>query len=297
LTKRNFRFAVVNVFAETHFGGNPLAVFPDARGLSDKTMQLIARQFNLAETTFVFPPVDVDNAASIRIFTPLAELPFAGHPTIGTASVLARLDRGAGTLVLEERIGSIPVDVHFDGENTFAELSLSRRIQRADISPNPDALTRVLSIDRHDVIECWFASAGVRFCFVQLASQVAVDRAILDRAAWASHLRDAWSPNLFIFAGNPRVERIYARMFAPALGVDEDPASGAAVIALVGALAEQWFDQNGSISVDIDQGVSMGRPSVLRATAEVTGGRATTVTLRGQTIFLANGEMLAPVGE
>jgi trans-2,3-dihydro-3-hydroxyanthranilate isomerase len=86
-------------------------------------------------------------------------------------------------------------------------------------------------------------------------------------------------------------------MFAPALGVDEDPASGAAVTALVGSLAEQWLDQNGSLSIDIDQGVSMGRPSVLRATAEVTGGRTTTMTLRGQTIFLANGEMLVPVGE
>lgn len=286
------------MFAETHFGGNPLAVFPDARGLSDRTMQLIARQFNLAETTFIFPPLlDTNNAASIRIFTPLAELPFAGHPTIGTASVLARLGKGAGTLILEERIGLVPVDVHFAGEETFANLTLSRRIEQASTPPDADVLTRILSIDRHDVIKCWFASAGVRFCFVQLASQVAVDRATLDRAAWASHLRDAWSPHLFIFAGDPRVERIYARMFAPALGVAEDAASGAAVITLVGSLAEQWLDQNGSLTIDIDQGVSMGRPSVLTATAEVTGGRATTVTLRGQTIFLANGEMLVPVGE
>lgn len=291
---RTFAFVIVNVFAETHFGGNPLAVFPDARGLSDVTMQLIARQFNLAETTFVFPPLDTNSAAAIRIFTPRAELPFAGHPTVGTASVLARLAKGAGTLILEERIGAIPVDVSFEGERTFATLTLSSQIQRSDTSAEQDTLARVLSLGQDDVTESWFASAGVRFCFVRLSSRGAVDRATLDRAAWASHLRDAWSPHLFIFAGDPRAGRIYARMFAPALGVDEDPASGAAVTALAGSLAEQSVDQGGELSLEIEQGVLMGRPSVLTASATVTGGRATTMTLRGQTVFLAKGEMLAP---
>jgi trans-2,3-dihydro-3-hydroxyanthranilate isomerase len=218
------RFVIADVFTETAFGGNQLAVFPDGRGLSDRAMQALAREFNFAETTFVLPPQDPRHARRVRIFTPKAELPFAGHPTVGTAAVLARLGLvpiagGAATIVLEEGIGPIAVEIKLRGETVFAHLVTEKEVESPSARPARSQVAAALSLPEDAVLDTWFAGMGVRFCFVHLASREAVDRAVLDRAAWSAHFAKAWSPQLYFFAGRlASGSRLYVRMFAPPSG-------------------------------------------------------------------------------
>ena len=292
-----FRFHIANVFAESHFGGNQLVVFPDAQGIPGGAMQAVARQFNVSETTFVLPATDPAHTAKVRIFTPAAELPFAGHPTIGTAAVLARLHHGATAMILEEAVGSIPVNVRFDGVRTLARFVLPGPIDRPGEAVAQHEVAQSLSLADDDVCDTWFASAGVPFCFVQLVSSAAVDKIILDRGRWASGVQSSWSPHLFAFAEDAVAEQLYARMFAPALGVDEDPATGAAAAALIGSLAERRLRSRGSISRTITQGVRMGRPSVISASADMVGDRAANIAVGGNTIIVADGSMSIPTTE
>ena len=291
---QSFPFVIANVFAETHFGGNQLAVFTDARGLSDREMQSIAKQMNLSETTFVLPPRDPAKAAKVRIFTPEAELPFAGHPTVGTAAVLGQRGLGAGRFVLEEGIGDVEVNVELRGDRIAARFRIDRPIDSAEVMPANALVAELLGLDEADVAAAWFASAGIPFCIVHLAGREAVDRAALDRSAWNARRKDMWSPNFLIFSGNPASERLYARMFAPALGVDEDPATGAAAAALVGSLAERVVGADGRLAITIDQGVKMGRPSVIEASADVRAGSASSMEVGGLTVILGEGSLTMP---
>jgi len=291
---QSFPFVIANVFAETHFGGNQLAVFTDARGLSDREMQSIAKQMNLSETTFVLPPRDPAKAAKVRIFTPEAELPFAGHPTVGTAAVLGQRGLGAGRFVLEEGIGDVEVNVELRGDRIAARFRIDRPIDSAEVMPANALVAELLGLDEADVAAAWFASAGIPFCIVHLAGREAVDRAALDRSAWNARRKDMWSPNFLIFSGNPASERLYARMFAPALGVDEDPATGAAAAALVGSLAERAVGADGRLAITIDQGVKMGCPSVIEASADVRAGSASSMEVGGLTVILGEGSLTMP---
>ena len=286
-------FTIVDVFSDRAFGGNQLAVFPSAEGISDATMQQLAREFNFAETTFVLPPLDPAHTCRVRIFTPRAELPFAGHPTVGTAAVLASLDGGrAGAerrFVLEEGIG--PVTVVTDGRTARFHLWSPDRESAAE-SPPAAAVARALSLPETAVTRSWYAGLGIRFCFVQLADAGLVDRATLDKTAWAAGVADGWSPHLYLFAGECRDgARLYARMFAPALGVDEDPATGSAAAALVASLAADAPLADGGYSIRIDQGVGMGRPSLIEATARKEHGRLAEVTVGGHATIVGRGVM------
>ena len=289
-------FTIVDVFSDRAFGGNQLAVFPDARGISDATMQRLAREFNFAETTFVLPPSEPDHTCRLRIFTPRAELPFAGHPTVGTAAVLASLDEDhPGTerrFVFEEGIGPVTATSH--GQS--ARLCLqSPDLETAAESPPPAAIARALSLPETAVVRTWYAGLGVRFCFVHLADAGLVDRAILDRTAWKAEVADGWSPHLYLFAGECRDGgRLYARMFAPSLGVDEDPATGSAAAALVAGLADDSPPRDGSYHLQIDQGVSMGRPSLIEAAARKEHGRLAEVTVGGHATIVGRGVMMIP---
>jgi trans-2,3-dihydro-3-hydroxyanthranilate isomerase len=291
---QSFPFVIANVFAETHFGGNQLAVFTDARGLSDREMQSIAKQMNLSETTFVLPPRDPAKAAKVRIFTPEAELPFAGHPTVGTAAVLGQRGLGAGRYILEEGIGDVDVNVELRGDRVAARFRIDRPIDSPEVMPANALVAELLGLDEVDVAAAWFASAGIPFCIVHLAGREVVDRAVLDRGAWNARRKDMWSPNFLIFSGNPASERLYARMFAPALGVDEDPATGAAAAALVGSLAERVVGADGRLAITIDQGVKMGRPSVIEASADVRAGSASSMEVGGLTVILGEGSLTMP---
>ena len=289
----NLDFTLVDVFSDRPFGGNQLAVFPRADGLAEQAMQQLAREFNFAETTFVLPPSDPAHSCRVRIFTPRSELPFAGHPTVGTAAVLATLDGGRTgaerRLVLEEGIG--PVTVVTDGRSARFYL-WSPDLETAGESPPTAAVARALSLPETAVRRTWYAGLGVRFCFVHLADAGLVDRATLDKTAWTAGVAGGWSPHLYLFAGDCRDgARLYARMFAPALGVDEDPATGSAGAALVASLAADAQMADGSYDIQIDQGVSMGRPGLIEATARKEHGRLAEVSVGGHATIAGRGVM------
>jgi trans-2,3-dihydro-3-hydroxyanthranilate isomerase len=303
-----YPFHLVDVFSSTPFGGNQLAILPDATGISTEGMQKIAREFNFPESTFVLPKNDPANSYRVRIFTPRAELNFAGHPTIGTACALvmkqnARTVSVSGIpendpvrLILEENIGTVMVDVAQRNGGFHGTLTLSGKIDAPTGAPAPADLAAVLSIEPAEVSQSFFASVGLPFCFAQLKSNQAVDRAAVNRAAWTATLSRAWSPNLFFFAGDLRDGgNLYARMCAPALGVEEDPATGSACAALVGAMASKHDFVGTVYRLSIQQGVSMGRRSEIEAEARKSGGVVTSVSVGGATAYIASGEIEVPI--
>ncbi len=296
-----YSYYIVDVFSASPFGGNQLAVLPDASGLSTEGMQKIAREFNFAETTFVLPKNDPQSTCRVRIFTPKAEVDFAGHPTIGTACALVMKDHvesgDPARLVLEENVGPVTVAVSVQDGVFHGELTLAGKIDMPPGAPPPADLAVVLSLQAADVSQVFFAGVGLPFCFVQLTSKEAVDRAAIDRGAWKKKLSGAWSPNVFFFAGDLKNGgELYARMSAPALGIEEDPATGSACAALVGALAlKPEFDAD-AYRLSIRQGVAMGRRSYIEAVARKEDGVVTTVGVSGATAFVAGGQLELPRG-
>jgi trans-2,3-dihydro-3-hydroxyanthranilate isomerase len=174
-------------------------------------------------------------------------------------------------------------------------LTLSGKIEAPTEAPSPTDLAAVLSIQPAEVSQVFFAGVGVPFCFAQLSSNEVVDRAAINRAAWAATLSRAWSPHLFFFAGNLKDGgKLYARMCAPALGVEEDPATGSACAALIGAMASKPDFDGMAYRLSIQQGVSMGRRSEIEAEARKTGSIVTSVSVRGATAYIASGEIDVP---
>lgn len=290
------RFLICDVFTDRRFGGNPLAVLPEAEGLSASQMQAVAAEFNLSETAFVLPPKGPAHAARVRIFTPKAELPFAGHPSIGTALVLAWLGRvpATGEIVLLEEAGPVPVRLRAGGEGEaagFAEFTAPMAPTHGPALPAAP-LAAALGLAAEEVtadegLPC-LASCGTPFLLVRLASRDALRRARLDPTAT---LPGDGTTGLFLVTedvGDPAVQ-LRARMFAPALGVAEDPATGSAAAALAGflggrpGLAEGWHDWR------IAQGIEMGRPSLIRARARRENGRVVEVRIGGQAVPVAEG--------
>jgi trans-2,3-dihydro-3-hydroxyanthranilate isomerase len=293
-----YAFHIVDVFSSTPFGGNQLAILPNATGISTEGMQKIAREFNFAESTFVLPKNDL-KTYRVRIFTPRAELDFAGHPTIGTACALVMKQRVPTAdpvrLILEENVGPVAVDVARRNGGFHGTLTLSGKIDAPTGAPSPTDLAAVLSIEPAEVSEVFFAGVGLPFCFAQLSSNEAVDRAVINRAAWAATLSRAWSPHIFFFAGGLRDGgKLYARMCAPALGVEEDPATGSACAALVGAMASKPDFGGTAYRLSIQQGVSMGRRSEIEAEARKRSEVVISVSVGGATAYIASGEIDVP---
>jgi trans-2,3-dihydro-3-hydroxyanthranilate isomerase len=288
-----FDFVLVDVFSDRAFGGNQLAVFPDAAGIADETMQQLAREFNFSESTFVLPPGDPSCTCRVRIFTPIQELPFAGHPTVGTAAVLASL-RGEKQFVFEEGIG--PVAVAVDGEAIRFHLR-SPRYDSSSEEPPADAIARALSLPQDAIADCWYGGVGLKFCFIRLGSPELVDRAVLDMAAWSDGVSGGWAQEMYVFAGDFRDgARLHARMFGPGVGVAEDPATGSACASLIASLAARSPEQDGTYRLRIDQGVAMGRPSVLEGTALKEAGQITDVAVGGSAAIVGHGTMTLPAG-
>jgi trans-2,3-dihydro-3-hydroxyanthranilate isomerase len=294
-----YPFHIVDVFSSTPFGGNQLAVLPRAAGISTEGMQQIAREFNFGETTFVLPKNDPASTCRVRIFSPRAELDFAGHPTVGTACALVMQDKDRCAdpirLTLEENIGPVTVDVARRDGGLYGTLTLSAQVETSTDAPSPTDLAAVLAIEPAEVRRVLFAGVGVRFCFAQLSSNEVVDRAVLNRAAWGATLARAWSPQVFLFSGNLRDGgKLYARMFAPALGVEEDPATGSACAGLVAVMAAEPEFGGSSYRLSILQGVSMGRRSEIQAEARKRAGVVTSVSVGGATSYIASGEIEVP---
>ena len=294
-----YTFHIVDVFSSAPFGGNQLAILPDAAGISAEGMQKIAREFNFGETTFVLPKNDPANTCRVRIFSPRTELDFAGHPSVGTACALVMNQHVRPSdpirLTLEENIGPVTVDVTQRNGGFHGTLTLSGKIEAPTGAPSTADLAAVLSIDPSEVSQSFFAGVGVPMCFAQLNSNEAVDRATINRAAWTATLSRAWSPHLFFFAGNLRDGgRLYARMWAPALGVEDDNATGSACAALVGVVASKPDFGGTAYRLSIQQGVLMGRRSEMEAEARKSGGVVTSVSVGGATAYIASGEIEVP---
>ena len=275
---RSFAFVTVDVFTARRFGGNPLAVFPDAEGLTDAEMQALAGELNLSETTFVLPPDDAANTARVRIFTPHAELPFAGHPNVGTAWVLATRgrDRG-GVLRFEELAGLVSVDVQRAGGEMRGARVAAPQTLRVEDGAAASALAPCAGLSASDIVGApVVASVGTPFTLAEVSAD-ALTRAFPDigafRALAASTPDVAMHSSLYLFARDDGA-RIRARMFAPLAGIAEDPATGSAAAALAALLLH--LDGGAALDITISQGIEMGRPSEIRAGArrEADGIRA-----------------------
>lgn len=294
------KFHTLDVFTDQVFGGNPLAVFPDADGIPPALMQRIARELNLSETVFVrweAPPEGTD--CGVRIFTPGTELPFAGHPTIGTAYLLSALGRVGARVVLGETVGPVPVEVGMEGGRpSFAMLTAARVPEMGPAPPPPDVVARVLSIGEGDLggsLGTAFVSAGVPFLVVSVRDRAVLGRVHLDALAWQRHVRDAWGPHVYVVTDDAAGDaHVRARMFAPAMGIPEDPATGGAATALAGLLAARDADGDGTLRWIVEQGVEMGRPSRLQVEADVRGGSVAAVRVGGRAVLVSEGEMVLP---
>jgi len=288
---REYRYFTCDVFTDRVFGGNPLAVLVDAQGLVDTEMQAIAREFNFSETTFVTPAANPRHTACVRIFTPGGELPFAGHPTVGTAFVLASTGIADGDLVFEEGVGPVPVRIEraADGHVVRYTLTAARLPERGPTPPEPAALAAVLGLAEADLAgpgECW--SCGVDFLVIPLASTDALTKARLDLARWRSALDHYVTQKVYPIA---RVDDSTwrARMFSPGVGVAEDPATGSAAAALAGWLARRSGLSSGTLNWEIRQGEEVGRPSRIFVAADLERGAPTAVRVGGAAVMVCEG--------
>ncbi|MFT4160003.1 PhzF family phenazine biosynthesis protein [Shinella sp.] len=299
------RYAIYDVFTDTRLAGNPLAVVFDAEGLGDDAMQRIAGEFNLSETVFVLPPEKAGHTARLRIFTPGRELPFAGHPTVGAAIAIAEAGEGGPeprdqVSVLEENVGPVRCATRLaGGKVSFAEFDLPRKSARLDAAFDKQALADAFSLKpaqigfENHVPSLW--SAGVAFVMVpvhDLAAAVAVefDPMLWERCAPFAEGRLA-SAYLYCRAGVNHNAKFHARMFAPDMGIAEDPATGSAVAALSGAI--HFFDKlvDGHHPFLIEQGVEMGRPSLIHLHLDIAGGTIAGARIGGEAVRIATGTL------
>jgi trans-2,3-dihydro-3-hydroxyanthranilate isomerase len=297
---RKLRYQIVDVFTDRAFGGNPLAVFTNGRGISAELMQSIAKELNLSESTFVLPPEDPANDFRVRIFTPGKELPIAGHPTVGTAFILARehmitLGGEATTIKLEEGVGTIPVTLEFkDGVPDLIWMQ----------QPNPTfgarfddvrSIAEMLSLPLDAIETSWpveIVSCGVPFLYVPLKDLKAA-RAIRFRLDVSERiLKDVGVSEVFVFTTETELKgsSVHSRMFAPALGIQEDPATGAASGPLGCYLVRhKVFPEAERGEFISEQGIEMGRPSIIRIVIKESAGEITSVKIGGQCHFMGEG--------
>ncbi|AUH62756.1 PhzF family phenazine biosynthesis protein [Paracoccus zhejiangensis] len=281
-------FHIYDVFTDRPFSGNPLAVVTGADGLSTAQMQVIARQFNLSETIFVQSPRDPAHTARVRIFLPKAEIPFAGHPTIGCALHLSGGENGR--IVLEEQAGLVPVTIA-DGLAEFVAPALPALTGEA---PTPVDVAAALGLAVGQIgfgaHRPAMASAGNDFIFVPLRDLEALAQARPRGEAFEALTRAA--PKLYAYA--PEGDGFRARMFAPANGVPEDPATGSASATLPALLLAAGRLGEGENRIALRQGVEMGRPSEIGLTVQVGNGAITEVRISGRAAKVAEGRITIP---
>ncbi len=295
-----YEFVTVDVFTDRRFGGNPLAVFPAADGLSDADMQALAAEFNLSETTFVLPPDDPRHSARVRIFGPRSELPFAGHPNVGTGFVLARrMDNPPEHFTFEELAGLVRVHVLRgpDGTVDGARISAPRSLTRGSAVPT-ETVAACAGLDPEDIATGahtpLIASVGMPFVIAEVTDLAALGRAAPDpaafRAAQPAFAQEAARFPLYLYV---RVDgsalRLRTRMFAPLGGIMEDPATGSASAALAALLTAEAPGENVALTFEIEQGVEFGRPSRIVAAARKTGEGPVSATVSGTCVPMLAG--------
>jgi trans-2,3-dihydro-3-hydroxyanthranilate isomerase len=295
-----YRYLTADIFTDRPFGGNQLAVFPEATGLDDEQMFALAKEFNFSETTFVFPP-EKGGTRKVRIWTPGGEVPFAGHPTVGTAHVLAEigdipLEGETTSIVLEEGVGPVPVSIRASGgKPVFAQLSVAKLPEVGPPVPTRETLASILSLEAKDLVGGHFApqsvSCGLPFLFVPVKDRDAVRRSRIRVEQWERTLGNAWASMVFVFSRDPEREGsdIRARMYAPGISVPEDPATGSACAALGGYLAARDPRQDGTLRWVVEQGFEMGRPSIIEVETDKQAGTITAVRVGGTSVMMGEG--------
>jgi trans-2,3-dihydro-3-hydroxyanthranilate isomerase len=299
------RYVTVDVFTDRVFGGNPLAVVLDAQGLKKPQMQAIATEFNYAETTFVLPPRAPEHSAHVRIFTPRSELPFAGHPNVGTAVVFARerereanggppLDR----LVFEEAAGLIPIRL----------IRQSNTVVGAEFTA-PEHLTRGSKVSAGDIAECLSLTAadinlenhppqvlsvGLPFLMAEITTRDALRHAKPNSKTHERVLPPIGTDAIYCYSRGATPQQLHARMFSPLDGVVEDPATGSAAAATISLLAALRPERDAEMSWRIEQGVEMGRPSLLKGRTEKRDGAVTAVHIGGFAVQVMSGLIDTP---
>lgn len=300
---RSYRYIHLDVFTDRPLSGNQLAVFPDGRGLSGETMQAVAKEMNFAESTFVLPAERADTDFRVRIFTPAAELPIAGHPTIGTAFALARsgaIEPGTERVVFGLGIGPTPVSVSWkDEEMTFAWMTQGLP-EFGPAIPDPSGAAAALRLPSAAVtgtgLPVQTVSCGAPYLYIPLATRRAVDSASLDTEAYERFTRAAHLVELpvFLFSSETAGDKatVYSRMFAPALGIAEDPATGVASGPLGCYLVRHKVVPAERAGAMLSlQGVKMGRPSQIHVAVGVKNGEVLDVRIGGQAVVAGEGSL------
>jgi len=301
--EKTYRYLHFDVFTDKVLSGNQLAVYPDARGLDPAIMQAIALEMAFSETTFVFPPEDPATDFRVRIFTPRAELPMAGHPTIGTTFALAREGRIAGertSIMLGLGIGPTRVELEWSSDRLHFAWMTQHLPEFGRPLPNLGEMAAALGVQEADIrstnMPIQMVSCGLPFLYVPLASRSAVDAAELDRQALLRFCKTARidEPGLFIFSTQPANDgaTVYSRMFAPGFGVPEDPATGSASGPLGSYLVRHAAagPEEAAHMISL-QGVKMGRPSHIEISIGTAEGQITSVRVGGQAVFVGEGTL------
>jgi len=298
----NLNYHLLDVFTNQPFGGNQLAVFASPPlDLPTSTMQLIAKEMNLSEVTFVFPPADYQNDFRVRIFTPARELPMAGHPTVGTAFLLAHLGMideisKSRSLTFEEGIGPIQVTVESDEDGMPDSVLMRQPLpQFLDIYEDREAIAQMLSLrpgDLHPDAPPQVLSNGLPFLYVAVKSLGAIRRLSLRLDLWQGLLMGKPGENVFVTTTeteNPG-STVHSRMFAPALGIAEDPATGSASGPLGVYLLKYGLVE--SQEIVSEQGIEMGRPSFINIKVDRGGDKFTEVTVGGACVYMGQGTLI-----
>ncbi len=295
-----YEYVTVDVFTDRRFGGNPLAVLPEAQGLTSAQMQAIATEFGLSETTFVLPPENPQHTARVRIFTPRSELGFAGHPNVGTGYVLARRTQNPPEhFTFEEGAGLVRVHVQraVDRSITGARISAPHSLS-IDIAVSVQTVAACAGLDPQDIVSTahdpLVASVGLRFVIAELAGAAELARARPNLAAFHAalaelpELKGDLSLHLYVRLDG-EATRLRTRMFAPLDGILEDPATGSANAALAALLTSLAPGEDVDLAYDIIQGVEMGRPSRLLATARKTAEGPVLASIAGDCVPVMRG--------
>ncbi|MGZ5855577.1 MAG: PhzF family phenazine biosynthesis protein [Xanthobacteraceae bacterium] len=290
-----YPFVTLDVFTAQRFAGNPLAVVFDADGIEEAAMQKVAREFSHPETVFVLNP-KAGGTAHARIFTPVLEMPFAGHPTVGTALALALRRNGGNTIALEEKIGTLKCAVKVESKDRgHAIFELPSLPVAAGMPADNAAIAAALGISEGDIGFDGHApsewSLGNAVNFVPLKNLDAVKRAHVVETAWDAAFDGPHRGLTFLFCGETvnKANHFHARMFAPRFGVREDPATGSAVAAFAGFCATSLALKDGEHRFVVEQGFEMGRPSLIELTLTLRDGALTTASIGGPAVIVTEG--------
>jgi trans-2,3-dihydro-3-hydroxyanthranilate isomerase len=294
---RPLDFAIVDVFAATRYAGNQLAVFTNAADLTTAQMQQLAKEVNFSETTFILGGNPTDGYA-VRIFTPATEVPFAGHPTLGTAYVLQHqvIQSAIAQLTLNLPIGPIRVQFDYDPAGQIDRLWMQQLAPQFGPTFTPIEVAAVLGIEPSEIDQRWpiqEVSTGLPFILVPLRSLSTLQRLKLDRGYYYNLIAKTEAKAIFAFCPETTApdRQFSVRMFADALGVPEDPATGSANGCFAGYLVEHQYLGSDQIAVRVEQGAAIGRPSILdlRAARQAAGIE---ITVGGQVILVAQGQFV-----